>query len=64
MSRHNITPPPSPSLLRKHNNCGACRGMEDDAGDQFVGYFTPTMETVKKREAERKGLEPQEVDYV
>lgn len=34
------------------------RGMVDDEGEQFVGYFLPTVETKKKRKRDaEEGLE-------
>ena len=37
-------PPPPLSLC--------CRGAVDESGEQFVAYFLPTEETMKKRKAD------------
>ena len=43
----------SHSNFLSHTHCNIAdlchRGMMDESGDQFVAYFIPTDETIKKR---------------
>ena len=34
-------------------NCHDCSGMQDEEGNQFVAYCTPTEESMEKRRAEK-----------
>ena len=36
-----------------------CRGMVDASGDQFVAYFLPSAETIRKRKRDQET----EMDY-
>lgn len=38
------------------------RGMEDESGDQFVAYFLPSDETLRKRKREDDSLTMQNDD--
>ena len=33
----------------------SCRGMVDASGDQFVAYFLPSKETIRKRKRDQEG---------
>ena len=44
-------------------NLSNCSGMQDEEGNQFVAYFTPTKESIEKRRAER-AEEEHDPDYV
>ena len=36
------------------------RGMEDESGDQFVAYFLPTEDTLKKRRHDPESQEDEQ----
>ena len=40
-----------------------CSGMQDEEGNQFIAYFTPTKESMEKRRAE-KAADEHVSDYV
>ena len=44
-------------------NCYDCSGMQDEEGNQFIAYFTPTKESMEKRRAER-AVGEHDPDYV
>ena len=42
--------------MEKFKTLVHCRGMEDESGDQFVAYFLPNEETLRKRKREEEDL--------